>query len=190
MKEEFVQLYKKGPLWATKNIGANIPTEEGKLFAWGDTEGVSVTKKKLKGYVFLDSPYNGMSREELQEEGVLNGIHLSEKSDTATILLGEHYRMPTGNELKKLIEKCRWEFVRDDSPYYIVHGEGEFSENFIILPYGAEPLYWSSTSGTKDTDARGISYHWSRAGNLSCGNHDRDWGMMIRPVKRIKTELI
>ena len=37
---EFVDLgLPSGTKWATMNVGANSPTEYGKYFAWGETEG-------------------------------------------------------------------------------------------------------------------------------------------------------
>lgn len=180
---KLVQLWKNGPLWADRNLGADKPESLGLFFTWGSTKGFPMEPKGE-----TKSPFDDMDRQLLQEKGVLEGIHLSRKYDAASCMLGNPFRMPTGSELKNLIEKCDWKYVSDsqeNSPcYYVVTGKGEYSGNSIILPRPKfdDIFYWSATSGTNPDDARAMSHLWSYANNISSGNHSRNHAMMIRPV--------
>lgn len=186
---KLTQLWKNGPLWADRNLGAEEPEEPGLFFTWGSTTGL----KMLNG-VYPESPFDDMDRKTLKDMGVIDGIHLSKKHDAAYCMLGESFRLPTGTELKYLIEKCDWKYVHSPDPehishYFVVTGKGEFSDNSIVLPLGedfysggCDILYWSATSGTNAEDARALSPWWSAIHRPFSGNCSRNSLMMIRPV--------
>ena len=74
-------------MWATCNIGANLPSDYGDYFAWGEaetkssyTDSNSATYNKSL-YIFLDA---------------------------ATMHWGSVWRMPTKDEIQELIDNCTW----------------------------------------------------------------------------------
>lgn len=108
--------------WATCNIGANQPTEEGNKYGWGDSSGVIYTS-----YTEVCGDYN--NREYRPEHWGLDeyayptrkGIEaprsiVGTQYDVARNCWGENWRMPTRAEARELINSC--EFVIRDS--YIV----------------------------------------------------------------------
>lgn len=195
---KLTQLWKNGPLWTDRNLGAEEPEEPGLLFTWGSTTGLKINDDDYPESPddYPASPFDDMDRKTLKDMGVIEEIHLSKKYDAAYCMLGESFRMPTGTELKYLVEKCDWKYVHSPEPeriphYYVVAGKGDFSDNSIILPLGLDfyfggrsILYWSATSGTNAEDARALSQLWSAIGRPFSGNCDRNLLMMIRPIYR------
>ena len=72
--------------WAGYNIGASAPEETGGYFAWGET-------KEKEHY----------TPETYDQEGAFQ--------DVATVYWGGKWRIPTGEELKELRDKCSWKFL-------------------------------------------------------------------------------
>ena len=89
-----------GTLWAKKNIGANIETETGLYFAWGETQGYtlsqigtdkSFTRQDYKYYLNLLTPFSKYNKTD-------NLTTLESGDDAAVVNMGGDWRMPT-NEL-------------------------------------------------------------------------------------------
>ena len=160
--------------WATCNVGANSPEEYGGYYAWGEIETKGeYSESNSKTYGKLMSDISGYS-----------------KYDVASAKWGGSWRMPTKEEFKELIQKCKWEWTSQNGKkgYKVTGPNG----NSIFLPaagsrYGSsryyagkDGLYWSSTpfeSGDVNTYYLGFisSYHivnW----------HDRSNGHSVRPV--------
>jgi len=113
-----------GTLWATCNVGANVPEEYGDFFAWGETEPKEFysdwTYKWCKyiyphydpsytdGYKFTkyctDSSYgyNGF---------VDNKTNLDPEDDAAYVNWGSSWRMPTKEQFQELCEQCTWQWT-------------------------------------------------------------------------------
>lgn len=161
-KAEKVQLWRGGPYWATKNIGAETPKDYGLYFWWGDTLGYRrdndawvASDGSLRNCSFGDNAltYNS-SVEKLKRQGWIteNGV-LAPVHDAAHILLGGAWRMPTGSELSELINNCDWTWIQNG---YAVRGRGDYASSCIFLPaagYGEQTsicyagkrgFYWSS----------------------------------------------
>lgn len=82
--------------WATCNVGANSPEDDGNYYAWGETstkssytDDNSVTYGKNFGDIGGDSQY-----------------------DAATANWGGDWRLPTKSELEELVNKCTWTCTR------------------------------------------------------------------------------
>lgn len=101
---------------------------EEQLFVWGD-------------YSYNLAHHHGPGEDDFDElvigdfdELVNNGIitedgYLSHQYDQAYKILGDKWRMPTVEELRELIDKCKWTWVDDG---YAITGP---SNNSIKLPY-------------------------------------------------------
>ncbi len=155
-----VQLWKKGPYWAEKNIGAEPPWESGYYFWWGDTVGYEFkdgvwmasdgSKSKFSfeetnGKTNLCSKLFGKKANiptlekdisTLRNEGWItrNGA-LTLEHDAAHVKWGGEWRMPTDQELKNLNDKCDWVWTQMNGVCgYVVCGRGEYASARIFLP--------------------------------------------------------
>lgn len=116
---EYVDLgLPSGTLWATCNVGANKPRDNGTYFAWGASS--------------KDS-YNLNSGEQLKcknDKG--DDIDCSDISggnhDAAYVEWGEEWRTPSQTQMQELINNCKWTW--DFSGYTITGRTG----NSIFLP--------------------------------------------------------
>lgn len=81
-----------GRKWATVNIGASVPTEAGRYFAWGDVVGQTWNGSAWSGGGFSSAPEIG------------NPETLPLQYDAAYANWGGDWRMPTGEEFGALEE--------------------------------------------------------------------------------------
>lgn len=131
-----------GTLWATCNIGANTPTELGDQYAWGE-----ITPKSA--YTEENSLWQGKECDDI-------GGH--PEFDAATANWGEHWRMPSHEQIMELDEKCKWVYTKKNGTrgFIIIGPNGKN----IFLPsrmsksewtYGTYQCeYWSSTPNKRD----------------------------------------
>lgn len=120
--------------WATCNLGATSPEQFGYYYAWGETTprtapGWNYTWKTTPwrnsggpGYLVDFDKYNLKDYKRVLEP----------TDDAATQLLGSHWRMPTYEEAKELIEKSKitWVTLNGINGFKITGPNG----NSIFLP--------------------------------------------------------
>lgn len=85
-------------LWATCNVGATTPEENGNYYAWGETETKSAYSQYNYSRYVSGTTFNSIG----------SNISGSMYFDAATKNLGETWRMPTTSEMRELVEKCSW----------------------------------------------------------------------------------
>lgn len=134
-----------GTKWATCNVGANSPEENGNYYAWGET--------------FTKSSYTyNNCRTYKVNLGEIAGVP---GYDPARAAWGSEWRLPTAQELQELVDWCVWEWTSQGAHYgYKVTGP---NGNSIFLPaagfciesslrnFGVCGFYWSSTPDEKST---------------------------------------
>lgn len=159
-------------LWATCNLGASTPSDNGEFYAWAEI-----------------SPKSSFA--EANNEAIrINDISGNSDYDAAAAKLGGGWRMPKKEEFEELLEKCDWQWTNIDghNGYKVIGPNG----NSIFLP-AAGYCYGNSVYGT---DLRG--YYWSSCSDTDSfkdvfclyfyrGYHriylyDRSDGRAIRPV--------
>ena len=204
-KERGVQLWKNGPFWADRNIGAENPWDSGYYFRWGDTVGYKQKDDKWESndgrgarIKFDDAPTSGWPSILLQKDGVINSDEiLVSKYDAAQGHLHGSWRMPTKHEFNDLCNKCDWTWTKKNGVNgYVVCGKDEYASKSIFFPcvgqgygtqlldFGSHGYYWSSVPSA------GIHNSWSL--ELYSGNHVmnsycyRYLGRSIRPVRSFK----
>ena len=137
-----------GLLWATCNVGANEPWENGLYFSWGNVDGHA----KESGYDFgtsNDGPYATTPGASL-----IDNIPVNAKYDAARANLGGSWRMPTAAEFEELEDNCTSEWTTQNG----VNGRrftSRVNGNSVFLPaaYG-----YASTS----LEYEGVyGYYWS-----------------------------
>lgn len=169
--------------WATFNVGAEKPCENGYYFAWGETKpknSFSWGNYKLlnnptfdedgfpKGFVrYNDSEYCGT---------VDNKSFLESSDDAATSNWGNAWRMPTAEEQKELIDNCSWEYTKNfngcGKAGYL--GISQRNGNTIFLPAagGWDDGEFESYEGYGDYWSSSLDDETYYAINLS---FDEDW---------------
>ena len=94
-----------GTKWAACNIGADKPTEFGDYFAWGDTSAKN-------NYVGRTCETYDLDIYSLKMEDYVNRSNvLADNYDAAANILGEGWRIPSGEQAQELIDNCNWEWV-------------------------------------------------------------------------------
>ena len=148
-----------GLLWATCNVGASSPYEDGDYFAWGETEPKS--DYTWENYKWCKGSSNTLTKYcNLRDYGY-NGftdykVVLDAEDDAATANWGAGYRMPTQADFAEISDNCTWTWDTTHNGYTVTGANG----NSIFF----------SVSGLRDGsslyDQRG--YFWSAT--ISSGN--------------------
>ena len=159
--------------WASCNIGATAPEENGNFYAWGDT----LTRSSFTWGTY---PYSGTNTNTMTKyctraaNGTVdNRSTLIAFDDAAYINWGETWRMPTWTEWNELITQCTWkDTTYNDVPVWQVTGP---NGNSIYLP---KVGYKNSTSVTAGC------YYWSSTLNTANSNDQCNRALYINAVDR------
>lgn len=204
---EFVDLgLPSGLLWATCNVGANVPPAYGNYYAWGEVN----TKNDYSSDTYkYCNPTNTWPNEHGAEIPYLTKYctninygdndfidlktTLETYDDVASIKWGGTWRIPTDEEWTELRENCTWTWFYDYgdtgvSGYKVIGENG----NYIFLPAAG------FRDGYELRDARGYGEYWSSSLNATRPSHanavlfskfgvyhldaNRDSGLPVRPV--------
>lgn len=168
--------------WASFNLGAAKPEDQGNFYAWGETEPKDSYSWETYKYG-NESPITKYNSTD-------NLTVLDASDDAATVTLGEGWRMPIFTEMKELHDNCTWTWTtQNDVAGYVVKAS---NGNSIFLPAAGKMdgelnydknqygYYW--TSSLVDGyiyDANGL-YLYSDDHDFS--EYDRYIGYSIRPV--------
>jgi beta-lactamase regulating signal transducer with metallopeptidase domain len=185
--------------WATCNVGADKPEDNGNLYAWGETEvkeQYTMRTSKWGSMPISLKKYNINS-----EQGTVdNKTTLDLEDDVAHVTWGGNWRMPTREEMDELHDNCTWEWttLNGVNGYRVTSKKQGYTDRSIFLPaagYKANGRYEYGSNGN----------YWSRSlmtdpygdGNVICGTaacirfnnnqanvgwEARDAGLSIRPV--------
>lgn len=202
---EYVDLgLPSGTLWATRNVGANFPSDNGDYFAWGETEpqadsssysfetykwgeihkSGSITYERYTKYVTKPT--------QIYEGFYDNKTELDKEDDAAYVNWGEDWRMPTHEQINELVAECTWKLTR------YANSEGIFVKGYLVSskvndasiflpcagavsygrPWGEGDFFycWSMECGS---DGIGGAYCLSN----NEGGYIRYKGFTVRPVR-------
>lgn len=201
-----VQLWEDGPYWATTNIGAEKPEDFGYYFWWGDTVGYrrengawvaidgssddfSFERSNTPTAFAIfnddddddcdDDDDNDVGFARLEGEGWITseGV-LSPEHDAAHVQWGDGWRMPTQEELKKLVEKCVWTWKKVKGvDGFVVRGRGKYASASIFLPAAADGCE------TYFISAGYVGHYWSSVPRSS--KYDHAWSLFFNDAKKI-----
>lgn len=180
-----------GVLWATCNVGASKETDDGDLYAWGET--INKARYWWDTYIYYgtDDSYTKYNT----SDGIKT---LDASDDTATANWGEGCRMPTYDEMYELYKNCEWDFTW----YYngkagaIVTGP---NGNKIFIPaagfcqyssneaQGLDLYIWSSTLQESIECAYVLTYTHNGI-NYYNNYSKRCYGFSVRPVASRPTQ--
>ena len=179
--------------WASVNLGAEKPEEDGYYYAWGETEIKRIYD--WDHYKFWTYNHYGYYSKYVIDGnyGIYDGkTRLEAEDDVAQAKLGKGWRMPTRQELKELQEECTWSFIdeKDHKGYKVIGKNG----NSIFLPlsgyigdtqlncWGTHGYYWSSDLSTESSSYCDASCIVLQPNRISWTT-SRYTGMTVRPVK-------
>ena len=170
-KVKWIQLWEGGPKFAEFNIGAKSVTENGGYYCWGSTINNDANQDYWKG----DN---------------ING------HDTATLLWGSNWRMPTLAEFQALLSNCTCSYVGNyngtNRDGLLCTGKGNYSSNCVFLPTAGsndggsaydvnrKGRYWSSTPDSDGMIAYDLQFGLSD--QPTTGGSGRLRGFSVRAV--------
>lgn len=162
--------------WGSFNLGAESVTDFGGYFGWGD----------IKDSLTVSDPSYKYSYELYN-----TGIAGNEKYDIVAKELGGHWRMPTYNEMKELLDYCSRENVHGDNGNYCVLKSSR-NGNQLVLPLAGgknmskpngfdvgQYAYLWTDSATSHTAAM---YSLVNGDRQQIGPQERNVHLSIRPV--------
>ena len=178
--------------WASCNIGATTPEENGDFYAWGDTLTRSTYNRAT--YPYCGSSVNTLTKycTRAANGTVDNRSTLIAFDDAAYINWGETWRMPTWTEWNELITQCTWkDTTYNDVPVWQVTGPNGNSIYLPIVGYMNTStlmpgcFYWSSTLNTADSnDGCNRALYIDAADRSGAKYCLRQFGMPVRAVYR------
>ena len=177
--------------WASCNIGASSPEEDGDYFAWGEVEPKEIydwsSYKWCNGSLRTLIKYCTYSDYGLVD----NKATLEPEDDAATYNWGGLWRMPTRKEIEELSKECTWKKTSMNGIYGVeITGP---NGNSIFLPRDRYETrdktvtfsYWSSSLYTGNQYAAGQGLAWELGFNIDASYsnvHERSEGLLVRPV--------
>ena len=178
---EYVDLgLPSGTKWATCNVGASKPEENGGFYAWGETE--EKTSFYEKDYKYYEA------------DNVVNIYYdiAGSQYDVAHVKWGGEWVIPSQEQIKEMLDNCSFEKMTING----VNGQkytSKINGNSIFLPAmgyrrgdnllgsGTVGYYWSATRNTTHTYIADVLFFY---GNQSpyMSTYTRFDGANVRPV--------
>lgn len=135
-----------GTLWATCNVGANSPTEYGKYFAWGDTDGYYDNEEhvfSLITYKYCNEAEDGIEITKYNPQDGLIDLELCD--DAAHVNMGGDWKMPTAEQMEELFNETNHEWVED------YQGSGINGEVFTSKSDNSKNIFIPASGGRWST---------------------------------------
>lgn len=187
-----------GTLWATANVGASAPEDNGDCFAWGEVEfkpGRPYDWSTLK--YCLDSDGNSFSKYVVNDSygDIDNKAELAPEDDAASVNWGEGWRMPSEAQVSELLNYCTWTWTTKNGKNGC-EVKSKSNNCSIFLPAagyydgyyrryaGTEGLYWSRSLATNWS--QGASGLWILDSGVSKSSYGRYRGCSVRAVRKNK----
>ena len=135
-------------LWAACNVGASQPSEQGSVFAWGETATKDTYSwDNYKWWVSGSKLTKYANSRYWAGEGNPDDKQILDKvDDVAYQTMGEGWRMPTVSELDALVQQCDHIYTEQNGTYGLLL-TSKVNGNSIFLPKSPQTTstYWSST---------------------------------------------
>ena len=171
-----------GTLWAAGNIGAELPWETGKYFAWGETVGYTAADVTAGVRAFDKASYTASWISE----------DLTLEEDAAQANLGGDWRMPTKDQFQELIDNCNvvWTanyggtgvagrvFTSKTNGNSVFFPTAGYCDNSYVDNVGSYGDYWSASW----YDSSNAWYLDFGSGSQGLSNGRRYYGFPVRGV--------
>ena len=136
-----------GTLWADRNLGADAPEKAGDYYRFGETV-----------------PFTENSPEYVYDK--IEGDIAGTDRDAATVNLGKNYRMPTFDQIKELLDECKWTWTKQNG----VKGMKVTGPNGNSIFFPASGYRNYSNGSLNDVGSYG--YYCSASANNSNNGHN------------------
>lgn len=108
-----------GNLWATCNLGADVPESYGAFIAWGETQPKDTTYWWDTYKYSATDDFHGLTKYCCNAEFGFNGFYdglrvLLDEDEAAKANWGGDWRMPSHNDWEELVDNCSSEWVTID----------------------------------------------------------------------------
>lgn len=142
-----------GTLWATCNIGASSPEDDGEYYAWGEIAPKS--SYTWSNYILCDGSDTKLNRyNSWSGYGKVDNLScLLPADDVAQVLWGGTWQIPTGEQADELKSNCTW--TRDNAlgGYKVTGPNGNsifmpmagYMKGSTLVLHGNTGYYWTST---------------------------------------------
>lgn len=112
-----------GTMWATKNLGASHPCDDGDFYAWGET---------MPKETYVNQNYIWNDENNLPTKYTAQDMHttLESADDAATVILGPNWKTPSPAQLRELLDECTVEHVEALNAYIFTGPNG----NRLYMP--------------------------------------------------------
>lgn len=184
--------------WATCNIGASNPEDNGDYYSWGETEKKSFYnwssyKFRLSGDSYDNVTFSKYNTND-KRGTVDNKTIIDPEDDVAHVTWGGDWRIPTEAEIDELKKRCTWTWttVNGVNGYLVTSNVSGYTDRSIFLPAagfrdgmstkknGTYGQYWSSSLYTFDTF---LSRHLIfGSSDVHANDYYRYNGQSVRPV--------
>ena len=185
--------------WASFNLGASLPEDDGLFIAWGETDYKKTyswsTYKWCNAIDTTLTKYNTSP----QLGQVDNKVILDMEDDAAHVKLGGTWRIPTEEEMSELLNNCQWsKYSSNGRLYYVITSRKEgFTDKSILLPVcnsipddnysfqNAAGFYWTSSLFSPqgyDADLYSVCLGFYDYSSRRISQLSRYHGLPIRPV--------
>ena len=136
-----------GTLWADRNLGADAPEKAGDYYRFGETV-----------------PFTENSPEYVYDK--IEGDIAGTDRDAATVNLGKNYRMPTFDQIKELLDECKWTWTKQNG----VKGMKVTGPNGNSIFFPASGYRNISNGSLNNVGSYG--YYWSASAYYSSYGHN------------------
>ncbi|MBO4724811.1 MAG: hypothetical protein J5596_05765 [Bacteroidaceae bacterium] len=185
--------------WATCNVGASKPEDNGNLYAWGETEVKEQYTMRTSKWGFM--PFSLKKYNIDSEQGTVdNKTTLDFEDDVAHVTWGGNWRMPTREEMDELHDNCTWEWttLNGVNGYRVTSKKQGYTDRSIFLPaagfkyngryeYGSKGNYWSRSLMTDPYGDGSVTCGTGACIRFNNNQADIGWesraaGLSVRPV--------
>lgn len=172
--------------WATKNIGANEPSDIGSYFMWGMVEEDATCSWST---YHLGNNQNDITKYNDEDGRTV----LVREDDAANKLLGDSWRIPTTDQINELITGCNWTWsTMGGTSGYKVSSKTDATK-YIFLPVtggkagtavgeAEKGYYWTKNLVMDDLYYNAYALSFTSSGK-EVVEKMRNLGFCIRPVR-------
>ena len=187
--------------WASFNVGASKPEENGFYYAWGETEPKPTYTES--NYLWCDGNLDQLTKYNFDSAYGLvdNKAKLDDADDVAHVKLGGKWRMPTYEEMNELYateydSNYQWTWKTENGCYgleivFLANGNkiflpasGNIDEYGRLYDLDEEGQYWASSCTTSDLrpGQRLSFYAYDDSFYADMYRGRRSYGYSVRPV--------
>ena len=171
-------------MWATCNVGATKPEDEGLLFQFG----------RVDGYKYGDKNHKFRAGEQITSSGKVYKVNdiLDLADDAAHINMGGKWKMPTKDELKELLDNTTYDVATINGVKGVLF-TSNINNKRLFVPFagywyngrfaaaGSSALVWSSQVRPSYVDSAS-RLHCNSGGDAYIFSNDRSYAFSVRGV--------